>query len=32
MKLLVNIANAQDENLVIEALYIPFKDELEKEL
>ena len=31
-KLLVNIANAQDENLVIEALYIPFKDELEKEL
>ena len=31
-KLLVKIANAQDENLLIEALYIPFKEELEKEL
>jgi hypothetical protein len=29
---LINISNAQDENLLIEALYIPFKEELEKEL
>ena len=31
-KLLINISNAQDENLLIEALYIPFKEKLEKEL
>ena len=31
-KLLINISNAQDENLPIETLYIPFKEKLEKEL
>lgn len=31
-KLLINISNAQDENLLIETLYIPFKEKLEKEL
>ncbi len=32
MKLLINTAEAQDKNLVIEALYIPLKEQLEKEL